>query len=551
MPASARRWSHRAAPVLLAVAAGLLLQAAFPPTGWWLAAPVAVAGLSLAVRGRSARSAAAIGMVFGWAFFVPLLSWSGIEVGAVPWLILATSQAAFLAALAAALPAVQRLRGAVLWETCLWVADEAARSRLPFGGFGWGRLAFSQPHSWYTPLAALGGAPLVSAAVALTGVLLARALRVEFASGAPRPRPGWLGPPPWRRVATAASAVAVLVVGAALWRTVPTGAGDPHVVVAAVQGNVPRLGLDFNSQRAAVLHNHVQQTLRLARQVSDGTLPRPAFVLWPENASDIDPLRNPDARAQIDAAAAAVGVPILVGAVLQGPGQYLRNSGIVWSPTTGPGQTYVKRHPVPFAEYIPLRPIARLVSHEVDRVRHDYIAGHASGVMAMAGYRVGDVICFEVSEDSLVRDVVRGGGQMIVVQTNNATFDRSAETYQQLAMSQLRAVEYGRTVIVAATSGVSAVIGPDGRILQESGIFTAQLLVRPVAFRDGMTLAARVGAAPEWTLTAIGLLALAAAWLGSRRRRRTAGTGGETDDDGVGAARTHPGQPRTEEPVTA
>ena len=71
------------------------------------------------------------------------------------------------------------------------------------------------------------------------------------------------------------------------------------VTVAAVQGNVPRLGLEFNAQRRAVLDNHVRETVRLADDVRAGRAAQPMFVIWPENSSDIDPLANADAADQI------------------------------------------------------------------------------------------------------------------------------------------------------------------------------------------------------------------------------------------------------------
>jgi apolipoprotein N-acyltransferase len=504
-------------PLVLSAAAGGLLFFAFPPYGFWPLAPVAVALLTLVVHGRGPGWGAGQGLIFGVTFFVPLLSWSGIEVGAAPWLILSAVQALFCTALGAALPLVQRLRGWPLWVACLWVAQEWARSRVPFGGFPWGRLAFSQPHTWFTPYAAYGGAPLVTFAVALCGALLAAAYVAALRRGRPR-----------QLLFTAAAVAGVPLVALAAAVGVSAGHADPQVTVAVVQGNVPRLGLDFNAQRAAVLDNHVQRTLDLADRVRSGELPKPAFVVWPENSSDIDPLVNGDARQAIDKAARAIGVPILVGTVLDGPGENVRNAGIVWDPERGPGQIYVKRHPVPFAEYIPLRSLARLVSKDVDRVRHDFVAGASPGVLTLGGRSVGDVICFEVAYDGLVRDAAAHSG-LLVVQTNNATFDRSGETYQQLAMGRLRAVEYGRTVVVAATSGVSAVIGPDGTVFDQSAVFTPDLLVEPVPVRGGLTLAARLGALPEWLASLAGLAAVGwAVWaprvVAAVRRRAQDGT---------------------------
>ena len=483
--------------LLASLAGGLSLSIAFPPYDAWWIAPFAVGALAAAVQGRSARFGALAGLAFGLGFFIPLLQWTGIYVGPTPWLLLALSQAAFISALGAATPLVTRLPAAPLWVAALWVGEEAVRSRAPFGGFPWGRLAFSQGDSPAAGLAALGGAPLVTFAVALAGGLLAWALRRL-------PRSAWLS------VAAAATAAAVIGVGWAVPRAAAGPAGDA-ITVAVVQGNVPRLGLDFNAQRQAVLRNHVARTRELAQAVARGERPKPDLVIWPENASDIDPYTDPEAAALIDEAARAVGVPVLVGAVVRGPGRFISNTAIVWDPRTGPGQTYVKRHPVPFAEYIPLRPIARAVSDQVDLVARDFAAGDRAGVLDVAGVRLGDVICFEVAYDGLVRDTVRGGARLIVVQTNNATFGRSGESAQQLAMSRLRAVEHGRAVLVAATSGISAVVAPDGTVVEQSEIFTPDLLVQRVATREAQTVAARLGSAPEWLLAIVGVLTLCAA----------------------------------------
>ena len=166
---------------------------------------------------------------------------------------------------------------------------------------------------------------------------------------------------------------------------------------------------------------------------------------------------------------------------------------------------YLKRHPVPFGEYIPARGFFRLFSDKVDLVRRDFTAGTEPGVLALGGATVGDLICFEVAYDDLVGDVVQGGAGMLVVQTNNATFGYTAESAQQLAMGRLRAVEHGRTVVVAATSGISAIIGPDGSLVDRSELFTADLFVREIAQRDERTLATRLGPLPELVLSVLGL----------------------------------------------
>jgi apolipoprotein N-acyltransferase len=288
---------------------------------------------------------------------------------------------------------------------------------------------------------------------------------------------------------------------------------------------VPRLGLDEFAQRRAVTANHAAQTQALADKVAAGELPRPDLVVWPENASDAVPFTDDVARTMIDAAVRAIGVPVVVGAVLDGPdADHVQNAAIVWSPTEGPGQRYVKRHLVPFGEYLPLRSVLGRLISRFSLIPKDFAPGTTPGVLTAGPAVLADVICFEVADDSIVRQAVTGGGRLIAVQTNNATYERvgddghGGETAQQLEMSRLRAVEHGRAVVVAATSGVSAIIGPDGEVRQRSGVFTPELLVADLPLRDPRTIADRLGAWPERALTAIGLLALVLALGWSRRR---------------------------------
>lgn len=507
----AQQWPLPVAAAL-AVLSGVLTTFAFPPYGLWplaLAAPTALALLS---AGRSARAGALLGFATGLGFFVPLLHWTGTYVGPFPWLLLAVVEAAYLAPLGVLVVLVRRLPGWPVWAAAGWVAQEALRDRWPFGGFPWGRLAFSQADAPTLGLAALGGAPLVTFAVALAGCLLAAALPLLVV--ALRVRRGRL-----RAGAAVVGVLAVLLAGLVVPATPPTG---PTVQVAMVQGNVPRLGLDFNAQRAAVLRNHADATRALAERVRAGTAPRPDLVIWPENSSDIDPYTDPEAAALIDAAVRDIGVPVLVGAVVGRSATTVANMGIVWSPTSGPGATYTKRHPVPFGEYIPLRSVARLFSSDVDLVTRDFVKGDRVGVLQVGPATVGDVICFEVGYDGLVRDVVAGGGQVIAVQTNNATFGFTPQSEQQLAMSRLRAREHARTVLVAATSGVSAVVAPDGSVRERAGVFTAATFDVAVPLSAARTLATRAGEWPEAALVALALLAALLGLLSGRRRARDA-----------------------------
>ncbi|MGH3344421.1 MAG: apolipoprotein N-acyltransferase [Carbonactinosporaceae bacterium] len=504
--------------LLLATGSGLLLATAFPPYGWWPAAPVAVAGLTLACLGASARRGAGHGLAFGMVFFLTLFGWVRV-IGVDAWVGLALLESLFAALLGAGLAVVCRRGGWLLWSACLWVGAELLRARLPLGGMPWGRLAFSQADTPFTPYAALGGAPLVTFAVALAGGLLAGALMAGRTGGdGSRRRPVHVG-----AAAMLAAAVPLVAFAIPVGNTAATSRNAPDAVtVAMVQGNVPRT-VDIEAVRTeAVLGNHVAATRQLAANVRGGQVVPPDLVIWPENASDIDPLRDPAARARVSGAVEAVGVPILVGAVVAGPGpDHLRNMGIVWRPRTGPDQTYTKRHLVPFGEYVPFRDALLPYIDRLRQIPRDFYAGQRVGVLQVGPARVGDVICFEVAYDGAVRDVVAAGARAIVVQTNNATYGGTSQPEQQLAIERLRAVEHGRSVLVAATSGISAIVAPDGRVMARSREFTRDTLVAPVPLRDTRTPADLVGALPEWVIALAGLLACAVQGATTVRNFRT------------------------------
>ena len=291
----------------------------------------------------------------------------------------------------------------------------------------------------------------------------------------------------------------------------------------AVQGNVPGPGLDFNAERRAVLDDHVAVTRAAAASVDAGTQPRPDLVVWPENSSDIDPLRNADAAVVINNALTAVRAPIVVGAVLEGPGEHISNVSLLYRPGQGVTQRYVKQHPVPFAEYIPFRSFFRHLSDKVDLVRADMAAGSGSQVFrvpAAAGGTVaaGPVICFEVAYDDLMRDTVRAGANVLLVQTNNATFGYTDESEQQLAISRVRAVEHGRSIVHVSTVGVSALITPEGTAHQRSALFTSALLAGQLPLRTAATVADRVGGWPEYLACGAVLLLLLLRVVPRRRR---------------------------------
>ncbi|HTJ65989.1 MAG TPA: apolipoprotein N-acyltransferase [Actinospica sp.] len=526
-PRPGRAWL----PHLGALASGGLLYPAFAPIGWWWLAPIAVAGFTLSVRaareGRVMRgrrrpwaAAAWAGFWFGLAFCYTIFRWVDV-IGVDAMIALGLVEALYFAPLGAAVASVSRLRFAAFWQALLWVGEEFFRDRWPLGGFSWGRLAFSQTDTPLTRIVALGGAPLLSFATALVGtVLAALALRALSARRSRRTAPeigwatavgrrgslGWLG-----------AALVLPIVG----NLVPlqTTAQKP-VELAAVQGDVPRTGLDAYGQAFAVLDNHAKVTQQYAQEIADGKAKQPVALFWPEDSDDVDPYASPEAYAIVSGAVAAIGVQTLVGAVVDVGADKAKELGIVWDPNTGPGATYAKRHLVPFGEYIPWRAELTKYFSEMKLVPRDFVSGDTPGVLTVGGVKIATVICFEVAYDDMVRSSVLGDGGVLVVQTNNATYGWTDQPAEQMAITQLRAVETGRPVMVAATSGISGYIDASGHIVEETQQFVPAVVSAEVTPRTGQTLAIRLGAAPEWVMMGLGLLAWAYAAAAGRRRRR-------------------------------
>lgn len=506
--------------LLGALVSGVLLWLAFPTHNLWWLAPLAVAllgGVTLDVGGRRGF---VLGIVAGLAFFVPVLSWSGVYVGKVPWFALATLEALYLAAMCAVIGFVgRRLRprwgdSAYAVLPLAWVAQELARGTTPFGGFPWARLAFSQADSPLANVAQYLGAPGVTFAVAVVGTELLLAASVVRSQ------------PRFAALQVGLSVLFVALVGVLL---VPPVDGR-RVTVAMVQGNVPRPGLDFNAERRAVLDNHVRGTELVGERVKADLgerVPEPlSLVVWPENSSDIDPIRNPDAAAQVQRAISAVGVPVIVGAVLQEPQPEVSNVSLLYRPGGADPERYVKNHPVPFAEYIPYRSFFRNFSDKVDLVTKDFARGTELGAFRIdapsGAYWALPTICFEVAYDGLMRESVTQPGKdagLILVQTNNATFGYTAESEQQFAISRIRAIEHGRSVAHVSTVGVSGFIAPDGSVTGKTGLFTAEQRIGSVAIRTDRTLSDTLGPWPERLAVVVLLGLCAAAVLRARRDR--------------------------------
>lgn len=500
MPASAPAVMTLARTVGSAVS-GVLVALAFPPYDLVALMPLGLAGLMLTVSGCRGRGGFAQGLVFGLAFMLPLIRWVTV-IGEDAWVALGVLEALFYAVMAMSWAWMRAYRWWPLGFALGWVGAELLRSTIPFGGLPWGNLAFGLVTTPLVRYGRVGGTALVAfVAVLIVALVVDVAVRRSFRFSA---------------LAAAAGAVA-LAAGSLL---LPLGAaGESGVLrVAAVQGNVPGSGMNPFAERRAVLDNHAQATADFAAEVRAGSQQPPDVVIWPENSTDIDPFTDASAYDQIDAAVRDIGVPTLVGAVVAGPdADHAQNMGIVWDPVTGPGEQYVKRHLVPFGEYIPFRNVLTKYISRLEQIPRDFAPGTTDGVLQLGPTLIADVTCFEVAYDELIRDVMADGGRLLVVQTNNATYAGTGQLEQQFAISRYRAMETGRSVVVAATNGISGIVEPDGSVIAATEQRTQEVLAEEVLLADGRTPAMRIGGWLKGVLSVIALALTVYAYLGRRR----------------------------------
>lgn len=445
---------------LLSCLAGVVLSGAFEPIGKWWLAPIGLLVHMYAMERTNRRALSAF--VFAFTFNAVLLHWTSTYVGSTPWIILTFGLSLLY------LPLALVGRWGIAAYPLIFVVLEEVRNRFPFGGFGWARVAYSQPDAPYAAIASRGGAISLSAiTILLAGFVyfvLNKKLKLVFI-------------------------VPLLIL------FIPSNiATINQTSVLMIQGNVPELGLDFNARAKQVFNNHVSQTkiaLSEKRKVD--------FIVWPENAVDVDPYTNKDVYEELE----SFDKPLIIGAIV-GKGEKLFNTSILWGDKTQ--DIYFKQHLTPFGEYIPLRSIAKKISPLVNQI-NDFSPGNGQKVFTIGQARVAPVICFELLDDEILAEAAKSSN-LLVVQTNSATFGTSAESAQQLSITRIRAIEHSRNVVSVSTTGISAVIDFNGKILNQTNMGTAEHVFAEVGLIEQSSPRDRFG---DWAgvFTLIWLLVVA------------------------------------------
>ena len=392
--------------------------------------------------------------IFAATLNLIVLHWSSTFVGSVPWIILALGLSIFY------LPLALVSRWGMTSYPLIFIMLEEVRNRFPFGGFGWVRIAYTQADAPFSKIAAIGGASGLSALAVLSGLILYFGAKREFSLITFLP-------------------FLLLFVPVNLTVTSATN-------VLMVQGNVPQMGLDFNSRAKAVFNNHFERTqVELAKDSNVD------FVLWPENSVDVDPFVNQDVKKALD----SVQKPLIIGAIL-GKGNKFLNTSILWGGELPP--IYIKQHLTPFGEYIPLRSLASLISPYTDRVT-DFEPGQAQVLFKVKDAVIAPIICFELVDDQLLHEAALSSN-ILAVQTNSATFGMSAESAQQLSITRVRAIEHGRNIVSVSTTGYSAVIDYQGKVLQQTSMGTADTIRAEVDLLRGQTPRDKAG---DWAFIGV------------------------------------------------
>ena len=497
--------------IVLAATGGLLLRTAFPAPSIWPFAFLGLALVLIALRGRGFWSGLLVASVAGATLWGSLIFWLTLYLGPIPWLALCVLMTVWVGISGGVIACVYRWTESAgsAWVkylvvpalvAAIWSARETLAASWPYGGFSWARLAYSQAESPFGHSVSWIGVAGLTFIVAFISAL-AVAILVS-----PR-RKSMIT---WGIVVACFAAVPVFS---------SNSVGTMRVLVA--QGN-SNAGLFAQHEPGDILSEHVSATLMAQKDLRAEGIDA---IVWPENASDIDPLRSPLAASTLTEVSQLFDAPIVTGTITNPRGEEYFNSSLVWMHGSGAIAQYDKMRPVPFAEYMPNREFFRaLVPDLVDLVGRDYSFGTRPNVVSVSGVPVGISICFDITDNTLTSQMIDSGAQVIFAQTNNADFGTTDENLQQLAIARLAAMESGRTVVNDSTVGKTAIIASDGSTQAELEPYQPGYLIADVKLSTSVTPAIVIGRTLELVLCLFAIVGVTALGWVSRKRQRESAT---------------------------
>jgi apolipoprotein N-acyltransferase len=381
-----------------------------------------------------------------------------------------------------------------------WALWEFLKERFPLGGFPWG----SAGHPIGTLAWPRGAAQWVGAsgwAVIVVGV--AAGIVLMFGEERDR-RPLEL---------SAAVAVVLSLLGAVF---VPDANGIP-IDVAIVQGNSPCPRVHCENEKVRIYTSHMS----LTNLIEPGSVD---LVVWGEDSfgGEVNPTFNENVRIDMGAQAQRIGAYLIAGGTRPGEPGTFQNYNVVFDPNGEIVGEYLKRHGVPFGEYVPFRKLLQFIP-QLGAVPNDLAPGDGPVVFPISveeGAGVfGSVISFEGAFARTIRSEVRAGAQMVVVATNEGSYGRGAASDQLIGMVRMSAASLGIDIVHSAVTGRSTLIRADGSITRRTDLFEEDLLRGRVHLQTSRRTVYAV--AGDWLqilaiLSAIGILATT---IGSGRSR--------------------------------
>jgi apolipoprotein N-acyltransferase len=478
---------RRSVTALACLGTGVLLAAALPPWGWWPLAFAGIAGLDrlIADRGRGARFRR--GSLVGLGLYIPSLAW--MTDMTVPGYAIATAAYAALLGLAMALvPATAPGRWVALPGA--FALTELLRWSWPFGGVPLSSLAVGQVSSPLAPVLRLGGALLLVEVTVVLGIALAAALN--------------------RRWVAAGLALLATVAGVAGGALSPRGEQVGTLRVALVQGGGPQGTRAWNTDERKVFERHLVASEQVGTPVD--------LVLWPEDVVDVDDLAEAEEVQELAQLARDLDSTLVAGVVEDVGDDHFRNGSVAYDADGEIVDRYDKVHRVPFGEYVPLRWLLEPFGGDSLSER-DAVIGDAPARLDTPAGRLSVAISWEIFFGDRVREGVEDGAQIVLNPTNGSSFTGTLVQTQQVASSRMRAIESGRWLLQVAPTGLSAIIDPDGTVVQRSAVSEQRVLHETVGLREGTTLYTRLGLLPA---VGAALAGLALGWLvASPGRRRS------------------------------
>ena len=527
--------ARRGAVALPSLAAGLGLALSLPPWGLWILAFPAAGLLWWRLGGLRPRTRLWAGWLAGVGCYVPGLMFARAFtlVGAA---VLIAVESLFVGVACLGVPRGPVWARALAFPAAMTLA-EAARQTWPFGGLPIGGVFLGQAGGPLLGTARLGGPLLLTALVYVGGVAvgasgtavvhasgLLRRDRVGDladdgtpAAGARRP-PGALATAPAGRGGLGAvSAVALAAVLGAAGAAAVAPDGGPSVgtvTAAAVQGGGVRGLSKSQVDPAVVLAAAVAATDQLARRTSGRPLD---LVLWPEDVVSLDgPLDGSPVEAALSGLARRLGSTLVVGVTETTSATAFRNEVVAFGPDGTVVSRYEKVHRVPFGEYVPYRSFfARLA--DLSAVPRDAVPGTGSGLLPTPAGPLGAMISYEVFYADRGRAPVLAGAQVLIVPTNTSSYATGQVPTQEIAASEVQAVQQGRYLLQAAPTGFSAWITNRGALVARSTLGVRQIVPAVLHRRTGRTLYVRFGDPPVLVASTV---ALAAGWWLAVRSRR-------------------------------